>query len=120
MSGNYRKCNTKLAAARLKELKNILPNFISNLDIGVIEGSKVLEVKNTNINKHRAVLRWIANKHRAFILTVSDYLTDEDTLASLPNIAFSIKAYFGPSLAKFHVESVADIGSLWSKLSTAR
>jgi len=53
---HYRSCDAELAAVRAKELKDVLLNLTANLNIGVMEGNKVIEIKNTNINKGRAVL----------------------------------------------------------------
>ena len=48
---HYRNCDAELAAVRAKELKDVLLNLTANLNIGVMEGNKVIEIKNTNINK---------------------------------------------------------------------
>ena len=116
---HYRNCNPELAAVRVKELKDILLNLTANLDIGVMEGNKVIEVKNINVNKGRAVLKWISKRQWDFILAIGDDLTDEDIFAVLPDTAYSIKVGLGSSKAKFYVESVVDVRCLLSKLERA-
>ncbi|RLG43274.1 MAG: hypothetical protein DRN78_02040 [Thermoproteota archaeon] len=75
-----------------------------------------MEIKNTNINKGRAVLKWISKKQWDFILAIGDDLTDEDIFTALPDTAYSIKVGLGLTRAKFYVESIADVRSLLSKL----
>ena len=113
---HYRNCDPELAAVRVKELKDILLNLTANLDIGVMEGNKVIEIKNININKGLSVLEWISKRQWDFMLAIGDDLTDEDIFAVLPDIAYSIKVGFGSSKAKFYVESVVDVRSLLSNL----
>ena len=66
---HYRNCDAELAAIRAKELKDVLLNLTANLDIGVMEGNKVIEIKNININKGRAVLKWISKKTMGFCIS---------------------------------------------------
>jgi len=115
---HYRNCDAELAAVRAKELKDVLLNLTANLDIGVMEGNKVIDIKNTNINKGRAVLKWISKKQWDFILVIGDDLTDEDIFAALPDTAYSIKVGLGLTHAKFYVDSVADAKSLLSELES--
>ncbi|NIO19762.1 MAG: bifunctional alpha,alpha-trehalose-phosphate synthase (UDP-forming)/trehalose-phosphatase, partial [Candidatus Aenigmarchaeota archaeon] len=88
---HYRKTNPELGSLRVKELKEDLLHLTANLNLGVLEGSKVVEVKNVGINKGRAALRWISKKKWDFILAIGDDWTDEDTFAVLPESAYSIK-----------------------------
>jgi len=113
---HYRGSAPELTAVRVKELKDVLLNITANLNLSVIEGKKVIEVKNISINKGRAVLKWISKKQWDFILAIGDDLTDEDVFAMLPDTAYSIKVGLGSSLAKCYMESVADVRLLLSKL----
>ena len=114
---HYRNCDAELAAVRAKELKDVLLNLTANLNIGVMEGNKVIEIKNTNINKGRAALKWISKKQWDFILAIGDDLTDEDIFAALPDAAYSIKVGLGSSRAKFYMESVDEVRALLKSIS---
>jgi len=114
---HYRNCDAELAAVRAKELKDVLLNLTANLNIGVMEGNKVIEIKNTNINKGRAALKWISKKQWDFILAIGDDLTDEDIFAALPDTAYSIKVGLGSSRAKFYMESVDKVRALLKGIS---
>jgi len=102
---HYRKTDPKLAKIRSSELKETLRHLTSNLNIGVLEGSKVVEIKNIGINKGRAALKWIKNKKWDFILAVGDDWTDEDIFSVLPQNAYSIKVGHGFSEAHYRVDN---------------
>ena len=114
---HYRNCDPALAAVRAKELKNVLLKLATNGDVSIMNGNKVIEIKNININKGRALLRWISKKQWDFILVIGDDSTDEDMFAALPYIGYSIKVGFTSSHAELYVKSVAEVRSLLSKLA---
>ncbi len=114
---HYRRADPELAYLRVQELKSALINLTENLDIGVFEGSKILEVKSRVVTKGRAAEIWIAQKKWDFILAAGDDYTDEEMFSALPEHAYSIKVGLGASKAKFNVDSVKEIRLLLKKLS---
>ncbi len=113
---HYRKADPELASARANELKESLVHLTANLGLGVLEGSKVIEIKNAGINKGRAALHWIPKRKWDFILAIGDDRTDEDIFAILPESAYSVKVKLSPSQAKFNIESITDVRSLLKEL----
>jgi len=113
---HYRRSNPELSAVRAGELIDELVNFTANLDLQVLEGSKVVEIKNAGINKGRAALRWTEKEKWDFILAIGDDHTDEDVFEVLPERAYSIKVGLGPSLARFNLRSSRDVGLLLKEL----
>ncbi len=109
---HYRKADPELASVRARELKDALLHRTANLNLGVLEGSKVIEIKNAGINKGRAALYWMSKKKWDFILAIGDDWTDEDVFAVLPDTAYSIKVGLCPSQARFNVESYVDVRAL--------
>ncbi len=109
---HYRKVDPALASARARELKDALLHLTTNLNLGVLEGNKVIEIKNMEINKGQAALRWIPQKKWDFVLAIGDDWTDEDLFTVLPEFAYSIKVGSFPSRARFNVDSVKDVRSL--------
>lgn len=114
---HYRKVDPKLAPVRVPELEATLLHLTTHLDLRVLKGNKVIEIKNTGINKGSAVLKWISKTEWDFILAIGDDLTDEDMFAILPEFAYSIKVGLGSSKAKFNVESFHSARLLLSKLA---
>jgi len=117
---HYRKANPKLGELRARELMNNLSDITANLNLQVLEGSKVVELKNTDINKGRAASRWISRGKWDFILALGDDWTDEDTFKVLPSTAWSIKVGFGASAARFSLSSPSKATSLLRKMIGGR
>jgi trehalose 6-phosphate synthase/phosphatase len=113
---HYRKVDPELASIRARELKDALLHLTANLNLGVLEGNKIIEIKNVGINKGQVALRWIPKEDWDFILAIGDDWTDEDVFTVLPESAYSIKVGTFPSRAKFNLDSVKDVRSLLKDL----
>jgi len=113
---HYRRADPELAYVRGQELRGALVNLTENLDVGVFEGNKILEVRSMGINKGRAVELWMKEQKWDFILAAGDDYTDEEMFSVLPDEAYSIKVGFGASRARFSVDSVREIRLLLGKL----
>jgi trehalose 6-phosphate synthase/phosphatase len=114
---HYRKADPELSSMRVGELIDELLNLTANLNLHVLKGDKVVELKNIGINKGRAALRWIKKEEWGFILAIGDDWTDEDIFDVLPNSAYSIKVGLKPSLARFNLDSTGSVFSLLQGLS---
>lgn len=113
---HYRKSDLELALVRARELKDALFDLTGNLNLGVLEGSRVIEIKSVGSNKGRGALRWLGKRKWNFVLAVGDDWTDEDTFAVVPDSAYSIKVGWAPSRARFNLDSVAEVRSLLKDL----
>jgi trehalose 6-phosphate synthase/phosphatase len=115
---HYRKTEPSLAMVRMGELKDALIDMTSNLNLSILEGNKVIEIKNSGVGKGRAALRWISQDQEEwdFILAAGDDRTDEDLFEVLPNSAFSIKIGLGHSQARFNLNSVQEMRLLLKEL----
>jgi trehalose 6-phosphate synthase/phosphatase len=113
---HYRRADPELAYIRGQELKMALMNLTENLDVGVFEGNKILEVKSHVVNKGRATEHWLAEGDWDFILAAGDDYTDEEMFSALPEKAYSVKVGFAASKASFNVDGVEDIRMLLKRL----
>lgn len=113
---HYRKAEPRLSLERALELKDALMHMTGNLNLEVIEGSKVIEVRNAGVNKGRSAQHWVTKNMWDYILAIGDDVTDEDIFAALPSTAYSIKVGLSPSQARFNLESVVDTRSLLKDL----
>jgi len=116
LAWHYRKANPRLGALRARELVNDLVKLTANLNLQVLEGSKVVEVKNAGVNKGRAALQWISREKWDFILAIGDDLTDEDVFKVLPASAWSIKVRFSTSAARFNLSSPSQVRALLKEM----
>jgi len=114
---HYRRADADLGDVRARELLAHLAFMTANTELQVMEGNKVLEIKNAGINKGTAAARWLARYPADFILALGDDRTDEDTFRALPPEAYTIKVgSTGRSLARFNIGSPAEVRQLLRKL----
>ena len=92
-------------------------NFTANIGLQIIQGNKVIEVRNIGIDKGEAGLLWISENKYDFILAVGDDLTDEDLFKVLPEKAYSIRVGITQSQAKFNINDYRDIIELLREFS---
>ena len=109
LAWHYRRCDPKLGAVRARELKNTLSQLVFNLNLEVIEGNKVVEVRNANINKGRAAIHWVEKDAWDMIFSCGDDWTDEDMFSVLPDTAVTVKVGALTTQAKYVVESYVDV-----------
>ncbi|UCD19602.1 MAG: bifunctional alpha,alpha-trehalose-phosphate synthase (UDP-forming)/trehalose-phosphatase [candidate division WOR-3 bacterium] len=109
---HYRKTDQRLGELRAGELKERLLDLASSLNLSILEGSKVIEVKNIGINKGIAAQKWIDRRTWDFIIAMGDDWTDEDTFEVVPEKAYSIKIGIGYTKAKYTIPSPQDARNL--------
>ena len=117
LSWHYRRCDPDLAATRLSELKETLMELTANLNIGLLDGNKVIEVKNTNITKGKGAGAWLGNNEFDFSIAIGDDWTDEDLFKVMPDNAITIKVGPGATAAKYRMDSVDDVRSFLKDIS---
>lgn len=113
---HYRKADPELASLRAKELVDELVNFTANIDLQVLLGSKVVEIRNAGVNKGSGGMHFLDKKNYNFILAIGDDWTDEDLFKVLPEKSYSIRVGMTPSNAKFNLSSYLDVLKLISEL----
>lgn len=119
LAWHYRKVDPALSNVRVGELKDMLSHITANMEIGVLEGNKVIEVKGSFINKGKAASHWLRARKWDFILSIGDDWTDEDVFEQLPRDAYSIKVGFGASKARYRVSSTGEARDLLFSLAAA-
>ena len=112
-----RRADPELASIRGQELKDHLLNLTANMEVGVFEGSKILEVRHFGINKGRAIKPLLEKGSWDFVMAAGDDYTDEEMFAVLGEQAYSIKVGSSASKARFNVDSVQEIRLLLKELA---
>lgn len=109
---HYRKVETGLGEARTRELTSHLKYITVDKNLKVLEGNKVVEIKNSEIDKGRAATVWL-NKYKAnFVMSIGDDWTDEDTFKAMPDSAFTVKVGSTSSAAKYRVADYKEVLAL--------
>jgi trehalose 6-phosphate synthase/phosphatase len=117
---HFRKTDQRLGELRAVELKERLLDITTDLNLSVLEGSKVIEVKNEGINKGIAAQKWLDKAKWDFIMAMGDDLTDEDTFEAVPDWAYSIKVRIGYTKARYTLPTSSDARTLLSELGNLR
>lgn len=116
LAWHYRNVETEHGASLSNELMALLTQISANLEIGVLKGSKVIEIKNIGINKGRTALRFLSKENYQFILAIGDDFTDEALFRILPKDAYSIKVGMTSSYARFNFTTQKEVVPLLEKL----
>ncbi len=114
---HYRNAHPEQAQLLAGELTDHLVTFTANIDIQVLRGKKVIEVRNAGINKGVAARHWMSKMDYEFILGIGDDWTDEDLFKVLPESAYSIKVGIANSHARFNLRGIDDVQDLLKSLN---
>ncbi|WP_332456998.1 bifunctional alpha,alpha-trehalose-phosphate synthase (UDP-forming)/trehalose-phosphatase [Petrimonas sp.] len=100
---HYRNVDIWLAELRQKQLINALMGPASRLNLQIVPGNKIVEIKSPDFNKGSEVKRLLGKNNYDFILAIGDDTTDEDMFHALPPGGVSIKVgHFSPA-AKYRI-----------------
>ena len=113
---HYRRIDKDLGEKRVREFRDVLVYLTANLDLQVLEGNKVVEIKNAGVNKGKAILNWLNDVNHDFILAIGDDHTDEDTFRAMPENAYTIKVGLEKTDARFNLVSVEQVREMLAKL----
>ncbi|THD67378.1 bifunctional alpha,alpha-trehalose-phosphate synthase (UDP-forming)/trehalose-phosphatase [Robertkochia marina] len=105
LAWHYRKADPELAQIRVMELNTVLTSLISNNELSVLKGNKVIEIKSSNVNKGRALSRLLNEKEYDFLFAVGDDWTDEYMFEEMPSEAFTVKVGYKKTKARFFVHT---------------
>ena len=109
---HYRKSDPELGVNRAIELKDELTSLVTNLNLEILEGNKVIEIKNRGINKGRAAKKLLHEFTADNIVAIGEDCTDEFLFSEIPDSAITIKVGLAKTIAKYKVENVAEVRSL--------
>ncbi|HEX6915777.1 MAG TPA: trehalose-phosphatase, partial [Chitinophagaceae bacterium] len=100
------------------ELTNNLKYLVSDRGLQILQGNKVIEIKNAEINKGKAVAAWVKDYQPQMMIAIGDDYTDEDIFRSLPDQAFTIKVGSNISAARYYLDSYRDVRRFLNSLIT--
>lgn len=109
---HYRQADPAAAAIVMREILYELITYTSTIEIEVIHGNKIIEIKNIGADKGSAAQLWLQKKKYDFVLAVGDDRTDEDLFSVLPEGSHSIKVGKVVSMAKYRLEDNKAVASL--------
>lgn len=114
---HFRRVSPDLAYVRAEQLKMELQSALSDVEIGVFEGNKLIEIKPQRMNKGAIASELMADEQWDFIMTIGDDYTDEDMFAVMPERSYSIKVGSAETKAKYQLPDVPSVVELIKELS---
>ena len=109
----------ELASLRERELIDDLVQFTANIDLQVVQGHKIVEIKNAGVSKGNAALQFLAGSKFDFILAIGDDNTDEDLFRALPETACSIRVGLGSTHARFSLAGHREVLHLIRRIASS-
>jgi trehalose 6-phosphate synthase/phosphatase len=109
---HYRQCDPELGEQRAKELIDDITQFVANLDVQVLEGKKVVEIRSAGTNKGTAALQLAQELDVDMILAIGDDQTDEDMFRVLPPHAVTVRVGAAFSRARYRLRHPRDVRRL--------
>lgn len=104
---HYRNANAEQGKLRALELVGELNDIIHTRRLQVLLGNKIVEVRNSGIDKGMAIKKVLAQKQYDFIFAAGDDKTDEDMFKALvgKQNCFSIKVGSDASYARYNLHN---------------
>ena len=100
---HYRNVDVWLAELRSQQLVNALIGPCSRLNLQIVPGNKVVEIKPPEFTKGSEVLRRMDKQNYDFVLAIGDDTTDEDMFRVLPPDGVSVKVGNFSQAAKYRI-----------------
>lgn len=117
LSWHYRSTHPGLGFVRSRELLNNLLQLTANTPVQVLDGNKVLEVRQTGVDKGITAQKLFNHYDAAFTLCLGDDTTDEDMFKTLDGKAVTIKIGTGSTAAHYSIRSQAEVLTFLGQVS---
>ncbi len=109
LSWHYRNTHPGLGFIRSRELLNNLSLLTANTSVQVVDGNKVLEVRQSGVDKGITALKMVNTFSPDFTLCIGDDTTDEDMFKALEGKGYTIKIGTNASAASYNIPTQADV-----------
>ena len=113
---HYRNVDVWLAELRAQQLINALIGPCARLNLQIVPGNKIVEIKPPEYNKGSEVIRRLEKDTYDFVLAIGDDTTDEDMFRALPTDGISIKVGSFSPAAKYRIPLQSSVIPFLSKL----
>ncbi|MDO3410484.1 bifunctional alpha,alpha-trehalose-phosphate synthase (UDP-forming)/trehalose-phosphatase [Saccharibacillus sp. CPCC 101409] len=119
LAWHYRQSEPDIAGVKRNELREALMSITQSMTVGVLDGNKVIEVKDSRVNKGHGAHQVLSRGKYDFVFGVGDDRTDEDMFNALPEGSYSVKIGKEPTAAKFRLKSSRDVRALLKRFTEA-
>jgi trehalose 6-phosphate synthase/phosphatase len=117
LAWHYRAADPEQGDMMARELMDDVVEFTANIDVQVLQGNKVVEVRNAGVNKGLAATQLLVNHKAEFVLAVGDDWTDEDLFMAMPETAYTIHVGVSRTHAQYNLRNPREVVLLLSQLA---
>ncbi|HPM32419.1 MAG TPA: bifunctional alpha,alpha-trehalose-phosphate synthase (UDP-forming)/trehalose-phosphatase [Chryseolinea sp.] len=105
LAWHYRGVDPDLGFVRSREMLDNLYHLIRNSHLNVIDGNKVIEVREAGIDKGSAALKVLETFQADYVLAIGDDKTDEDMFKALHHKGTTVKVGLGATQAHYNLRN---------------
>jgi trehalose 6-phosphate synthase/phosphatase len=116
LAWHYRNSAADLGFSRSRELMNTISHLLTNTPLQVVDGNKVLEVRQAGVNKGTTAVKLVEHFNADFVLCIGDDTTDEDMFNFLHGKGITIKIGSAATAADYNVATQSEVLPLLSKI----
>jgi len=116
---HFRQADPELGSLRAKELADSLVQLTANMDLVVVSGNRVVEVRDSAMSKAHAALEFLSLGPYDLVLAIGDDSTDEDMFRVLPMSAYTIRVGITGTHARFNLAGHEEVIELLHRLVEA-
>ncbi len=116
LAWHYRRADLRTAREAVRELIHALINLTASINVSVLAGKMVVEVKQAGISKGN-FFHTIADGGWDFILAAGDDVTDESLFSALPEWAYSIRIGYAATAARYNLGRREDLMEILDKMA---
>ncbi|MBM2802784.1 MAG: UDP-forming alpha,alpha-trehalose-phosphate synthase [Deltaproteobacteria bacterium] len=114
---HYRMADPEQAELRAPELVDHLLNLTAKIDLQIVQGNKVVEIRRSGVDKGSAASFWLSGNKHDFVLAMGDDTTDEDMFKALPASAVTIRVGIIGTHAHYNIRNWAEVIDLLGALA---
>lgn len=116
LAWHYRRVEEGLGTSRAQEMMEDIRHFVADNGLQMLQGDKVIEIKNIDVNKGKAARRWLDKEEYDFVMAIGDDHTDEDTFKAMPEDAITIKVGSSMSAAIYFLPTHIEVREFLKEL----
>lgn len=116
---HYRLADPEQAYLLAAEMTDHLASLTAKANLQILQGSKVVEIRNAGTGKGAAALDWISKDDFEFLLAIGDDWTDEEVFRALPESALSVKVGVASTHARYNLRNTAEVNELLEAFAQA-
>jgi trehalose 6-phosphate synthase/phosphatase len=117
ISWHYRNSDKWLAELRKQQLVNALMNPCTRLNLQIMRGNKIIELKMVGVDKGIEATRLMNADKYDFVMAMGDDITDEDMFHTMPPEAITIKVGSISDHARFSLPQLDTVKFLTNLIS---